>query len=110
LLVGSPAIDTANPAGCTDNDDAVLDSDQRGETRPVNATGLATAICDIGAFEFQIPEPSPTPTPTPTPGFLLNGTGCSLSDRQSVDALPAALLLLAGLTVLGHRSLRRRSE
>ncbi len=111
LLVGSPAIDTADPNGCTDNNDAVLNRDQRGETRPVNATGLATAICDIGAFEFQIPEPTPTPTPTatPTPGFLLNGTGCSLVVGESPVNGAGLLALFAGLSMLTYGKLRRRA-
>ncbi|HKY64375.1 MAG TPA: choice-of-anchor Q domain-containing protein [bacterium] len=107
LLVGSPAIDTANPDGCTDNAGTLLTRDQRGETRPVNATGLATAICDRGAFEFQLPEPTPTPTPTATPGFLLNGTGCALVESAAPNAGPALLALLAGCSALAYRRLRR---
>ncbi len=106
LLVGSPAIDTADPNGCLDQAGAVLNRDQRGETRPVNATGLATAICDIGAFEFQIPEPTPTPTPTATPGFLLNGTGCAMAEGAAPSAAPL-LVLLAGLGALVYRRQRR---
>jgi cysteine-rich repeat protein len=52
----STAIDGANPAGCF-NDDAnagtPLTTDQRGEPRPANGKGGATAICDIGAYEYQ---------------------------------------------------------
>lgn len=51
LLQGSPAIDTANPDGCLDEDGLPLTRDQRNLVRPVNATGLAAAICDIGAYE-----------------------------------------------------------
>jgi hypothetical protein len=48
-LVGSPAIDAGNPAGCTDPNDALLTTDQRGLPRPDNGeTG-----CDIGAYEYQ---------------------------------------------------------
>ena len=110
LIEGSPAIDSANPEGCLDQDGNVLDQDQRGSTRPVNATGLATAICDRGAFEFQV-EPTPTPTPTPAPGFLLNGTGCSLVEFGTASAsAPALLALISGLSALAYRGLRRRSE
>lgn len=51
LLENSPAIDKANPEGCLDEDSLPLNRDQRNFFRPVNATGLATAICDIGAYE-----------------------------------------------------------
>ena len=44
LLPGSPAIDTGHPSNCPA-------TDQRGETRPNDYTGVAR--CDIGAFEIQ---------------------------------------------------------
>ncbi len=43
--VGSPAIDAANPAGCTDFAGAALTKDQRGQARVVGGR------CDIGAVE-----------------------------------------------------------
>ena len=46
LQLGSPAIDTGNPAGCLDAAGTALTVDQRGLARPVNA-------CDIGAYEVQ---------------------------------------------------------
>ncbi len=46
LLPGSPAIDAGNNAACET-------TDQRGQGRPYNATGKATAICDMGAFEVN---------------------------------------------------------
>ncbi|MCE7950289.1 MAG: hypothetical protein DYH18_04195 [Xanthomonadales bacterium PRO7] len=46
LLPGSPAIDAGNNATCES-------TDQRGQGRPYNATGKATAICDMGAFEVN---------------------------------------------------------
>lgn len=49
LQPGSPAIDGGNPAGCTDNNGATLDFDQRGLLRSSPAGGL----CDIGAYELQ---------------------------------------------------------
>jgi CSLREA domain-containing protein/MYXO-CTERM domain-containing protein len=109
LLEGSLAIDTANPAGCDDGAGGTLNADQRGFIRPVNATGLAEAICDIGAYEFQV-EASPTPTPTAIPGFLLNGTGCALTAASAGSSAPAALTLLAGLAGLAYRRIRRRAE
>jgi len=49
LLLGSPAINAGNPAGCTDHLGAALTTDQRGFTRPVGGR------CDIGAYESQYP-------------------------------------------------------
>ncbi|MAT98936.1 MAG: hypothetical protein CL608_17470 [Anaerolineaceae bacterium] len=45
LLSGSPAIDGGNPAGCTDNLDNLLNTDQRGVPR--------VGRCDIGSYEFD---------------------------------------------------------
>jgi CSLREA domain-containing protein len=47
LLVGSPAIDAGDPAGCKDNVGALLTTDQRGFTRPDGAH------CDVGAYEWH---------------------------------------------------------
>ena len=58
LLVGSPAIDAGDPAGCTDAAGNPLTTDQRGVTRPQGAD------CDIGAFEVG--------TVTCTAGFWKN--------------------------------------
>jgi CSLREA domain-containing protein len=49
LLPGSPAVDAAAPAGCTDDLGSPLRIDQRGFPRPYPAGGP----CDMGAFEFQ---------------------------------------------------------
>jgi len=49
LLTGSPAIDAANPSGCTDVDGAPLTTDQRGRFRAYDAN----TTCDIGAVEAQ---------------------------------------------------------
>jgi CSLREA domain-containing protein len=49
LLPGSPAIDTAAPAGATDDLGNPLTTDQRGFPRPYPAGGLF----DMGAFELQ---------------------------------------------------------
>jgi CSLREA domain-containing protein len=51
LVAGSPAIDAGNPGGCTDNLGAILTTDQRGATRPVDG-GIALR-CDIGAYEYR---------------------------------------------------------
>jgi hypothetical protein len=61
LLPGSPALNAANPFGCTDDSTPpqLLTTDQRGYPRPNPNVGR----CDIGAFEYQGTPPS-TPTPT----------------------------------------------
>ena len=50
LLSGSPAIDTGNPAGCTDQDNNLLTADQRGAAR--------VGTCDMGAYEYTTPGPA----------------------------------------------------
>ena len=50
LLPGSPAIDSGNPNGCTDNHGHLLPTDQRGKPRPDNEDSNS---CDRGAFERQ---------------------------------------------------------
>ena len=54
LLPGSPAIDTGNPIGCTDNLGAFLTRDQRGYPRPGFRGGALR--CDLGAFEYSFPS------------------------------------------------------
>lgn len=49
LLPGSPAIDAGGNGSCAADD-------QRGVARPYNATGKATAICDMGAFEVGLDD------------------------------------------------------
>ena len=53
LREGSPAIDTGNPSGCTD-DSSTLSTDQRGTgyDRTVDGNSDGTAVCDIGAYEY----------------------------------------------------------
>jgi CSLREA domain-containing protein len=51
LLAGSPAIDAGNPAGCTDENNVILLTDQRGYVRPVDGNADTISVCDIGAFE-----------------------------------------------------------
>lgn len=50
LLSGSPAIDAGNPSGCTDGQNHLLKTDQRGSPRP---DAEDTAGCDMGAYESQ---------------------------------------------------------
>jgi hypothetical protein len=49
LQTGSPAIDAGNPAAPGTGGNACLATDQRGLIRPTGA------VCDIGAFEGQVP-------------------------------------------------------
>jgi plastocyanin len=57
LLPISPAIEAGNPGGCTDENSALLDTDQRGYVR--------NGFCDMGAYEYNSAG-----TPTPTVAFL----------------------------------------
>jgi hypothetical protein len=50
LLSGSPAIDSGNPGGCTDDQGHLLKTDQRGEPRPDKEDSVG---CDMGAYESQ---------------------------------------------------------
>jgi hypothetical protein len=52
LLYDSPALESGNPATPGSGGDACVTTDQRGITRPVNAT------CDIGAFEGSVSNTS----------------------------------------------------
>ncbi len=45
LLPSSPAIDGGNPAGCSDQNGALISTDERGRSR--------SGRCDIGAFEYS---------------------------------------------------------
>ena len=48
LLPGSPAIDSGDPSGCTDNKGHLLKTDQRGKPRPDKEDAGG---CDRGAYE-----------------------------------------------------------
>ncbi len=57
LRADSPAIDAGNPAGCTDNLNVLLATDQRGSARSLDGDSDASFICDIGAYEFDPANP-----------------------------------------------------
>src|SRR6266571_3894603 len=51
LPAGSPAIDAGTNTGCPA-------TDQRGVARPFDGNGDGTPVCDIGAYEFNLPPPA----------------------------------------------------
>jgi len=53
LSEDSPAVDAGNPNSCTDFAGNPLATDQRGASRPLDGDRDGSAICDIGAFEFD---------------------------------------------------------
>ena len=57
LSPGSPAIDSGNPAGCLDVLGNPILTDQRGTIRPLDGNGDGTAVCDVGAYEFDPNNP-----------------------------------------------------
>jgi hypothetical protein len=51
VSLGTPAIDAANPNGCTDSGGVVLEEDQRGHKRHLEGDAVPDNRCDIGAYE-----------------------------------------------------------
>jgi hypothetical protein len=63
LLAGSPAID----GGLTTKE--CPEADQRGVARPIDGDENGSALCDVGAYEFEPSDEPPPATPTePAPG------------------------------------------
>jgi hypothetical protein len=62
LLPGSPAIDAGDPALCPA-------TDQRGIPRPIDGDGNGAAICDMGAFEYQLPTITNITSDQPDPSY-----------------------------------------
>jgi hypothetical protein len=70
LTLGSPSIDSGDPATAT-----LPTDDYDGSPRPVDGTGDGNARRDMGAFEYQ-PKPDDPPTgPDPDPNPDPNGPG-----------------------------------
>ncbi len=51
IPLGSKAVDAGNPNGCTDQNGALLDKDQRGVDRHLEGDNDGNKQCDIGAYE-----------------------------------------------------------
>lgn len=104
LLTGSPAIDAGDPNGCTDPLGTTLDTDQRGEKRPIDGDGDIVAVCDIGAYEWASALSD-----------LFGGGGggglCSLGPKSASAWMAGDLwLLLAFISGLGLWGTRRRKD
>ncbi|MCI0645446.1 MAG: hypothetical protein L0346_11245, partial [Chloroflexi bacterium] len=51
IPLGSPAVETAHPGGCLDDQGQLLEDDQRGFGRHLDGDGDDEKRCDIGAYE-----------------------------------------------------------
>ena len=74
LAGGSPAIDKGAPYGCTDENDNLLATDQRGETRSTDGDGIGGPICDIGAYERPIAAACVAKPAAPDLSFPIDGS------------------------------------
>lgn len=52
LKVNSPAIDAGDPDGCEDQNNKLLETDQRSSQRSIDGNGDTMARCDMGAYEL----------------------------------------------------------
>jgi CSLREA domain-containing protein len=111
LLLGSPAIDTGAPAGCTDEFGNPLTIDQRGFARPFNSR------CDMGAYEWNNKtdqritfSPIPDRTLSESP-FTVNATASSglivtytSSGVCTVSGNSVTLTALGNCTITAHQA------
>jgi len=79
LLTGSPALNSANPAGCKDTFGLTLSTDQRGAGFPRVVDG----VCDKGALES--PDSTPPGSPAVNPA---DDTGVSNNDGITRSQTP----------------------
>lgn len=82
LLYGSPAIDAGDPLNCP-----LID--QRDYPRPRDGNGDGTAVCDMGATEFQAYKLSITLTGQGSVTRVPNQNLFDREDLLSLDAVPA---------------------
>jgi cysteine-rich repeat protein len=85
----SPAIDTANPAGCFEDDGNTTEliRDQRNSPRPFDggASGPTPAVCDIGAFELGgCGDGFVDSSEECDDGNIVDGDGCSANCTNEV--------------------------
>ena len=100
LLLGSPAIDAGDNAGCPTDD-------QRGVARPKDGNADGTATCDIGAYEYQadplITDFGPATATAGGPGFTLTLNGANFTAGATIEwnstSHPATLIGSTQLTV-----------
>jgi uncharacterized repeat protein (TIGR01451 family) len=103
LLFDSPAVNSGNPSGCTDQSGNSLPKDERGAPR--------FGRCDIGAYELQplgfstLTVDRATALPGDAPNYTItlnNGGSTDITNVQVTDTLPASLSYVEdSLTVTG---------
>ncbi len=93
LSLGSSAIDAGNNSVCSDLG-TVNNMDQRGELRPVDGDSNGSAVCDVGAFEYQLPDTTP-PTVENITSSKTNGT------YTIGEVIPLQITLSEVVTVTG---------
>lgn len=104
LYVGSPAIDAADPSGCTDVEGNPLIEDQRGEARP----GVSGGLCDIGAYEGSI-EVSVTNDPVTNDPATNDTVGSDEGESSGALTLPFVMVLIVMFVARRKSSKRVRA-